>query len=807
MIRTSKSKTDFMVYHTLKLTLRNIWRHKTFSFINIVGLTVGVTSCILIGIYAYNELSYDKFHTDHNQIYRINKVTTEKNKQAQLHSITPGQLVPAIRAGIPEVQQATIYRPWFTEMLVSYVTIRFKLDDVAYADEGFLNVFDFPLTKGNKATALSNPFSAVVSESVAKKYFNDEDPIGKTLTTLNNIDVKITGVCKDVPENSSIRFTMLISWATTTAAANADYFSWMNNWLTQVNYSFVKIKPGSDPGRVSGKITNLLHTNLPERSMEYTPYLQPLNEIHLYSTDVLFAEPFKTNSNKIVLSLIGIACIILLIACFNFINLTTAGALGRAKEIGMQKVLGANKWLLIRKFFGESFLLCTFAISLSLIAVVLLLPFFNKLADTNLGTDLLLNPQIISGLAGLLIVIGVLAGLYPAIFLSKFRSTDVFRSIVKAGKSVWVRKSLVTIQFALSLLLIVGTIIVQKQTRFMITKDLGFDKEQVLVLQLANTGLEGKSKEFVSALGQHPGIASISVSNRVPGHTFNGYGIIPEGHTADEHMVANVLETDAEFQHTYNISMAAGRYFSPEMPTDTTEAIVINESMAKFLGWKDAVGKKFEIEGQRNGKVIGVIKDINTTSLKEAISPLAIILKSNPMYLSAKLKPGATGSSLAFIGERWKQFENVHPFDYVFLDEQLDKFYRSDKQLLNVLSIFAVIAICIACMGLFGLSMFTTRQRTKEIGIRKVLGASVPGVTALLSKDFIKLVFLAAVIAFPVAWLLMNKWLEDFAYRVEISWWVFAIAGIGTLLIALITVSFQAIKAAWANPVKSLRTE
>jgi putative ABC transport system permease protein len=341
----------------------------------------------------------------------------------------------------------------------------------------------------------------------------------------------------------------------------------------------------------------------------------------------------------------------------------------------------------------------------------------------------------------------------------------------------------------------------------MMTKDLGFDKEQLLVLHLANTGLENKSKELTAALRQYPGISFISEANRVPGQTFNTYEIIPEGHTADEHMMSNLLATDTEFPYTYNISMVAGRYFSPEMPTDTTDAIVINESMVKFLNWKDPVGKEFEIEGKRKGKVIGVIKDINTSSLREAVSPLAIILKLDPMYLSIKLKPTATKASLTYIQETWKQFENIYPFDYFFLDEQLNNFYKSDNRLLNVLSIFAIIAICIACMGLFGLSIYTTRQRTKEIGIRKVLGASIPGVTALLSKDFIKLVLLAAVIAFPVGWLLMNKWLEDFAYRVEISWWVFVVAGVATLLIAFITVSFQAIRAAVANPVKSLRTE
>ena len=796
-----------MFYHTLKLTLRNLWRHKTFSFINITGLTIGVTCCILIGLYVYNEFSYDKFHSGYKNVYRINKVITEKNKQAQLHSITPGKLVPSIKASIPEVQYATVFRPLSSEMLVSYDTLRFKLEGVTYADADFLNVFDFPLIKGDPQNVLKEPYSAVISESVAKKYFIDENPIGKTLTTLNDIKVQITGVCKDVPQNSSIHFSMLISWATTTAAANADYFSYMNNWATQVNYSFVKLKTGSDPAHVSGKITNLLHTNLPNRVMEYKPYLQRLDEIHLHSTDVFFAEYFKSNSYKIILSLVVIACIILLIACFNFINLTTAAALGRAKETGVQKILGARQGLLVRKFFGESFMLCTLAVLLSLVAVVLLLPVFNKLADANIRNELLFTPMIIGGLVSLLIVISVLAGLYPAIFLSQFRSTDVFRSIVRTGKNVWVRKSLVTMQFALSLLLIVGTIIVQKQIRFMMTKDLGFDKEQILVLHLGDTGLENKGNELTAALLQDPGIESISLSNRVPGHTFRTYGIIPEGHTEDEHMMAGMLETDTEFPRTYNISMKEGRYFSSQMPTDTTDAIVINEAMVKYLGWKDPVGKKFEIQGKRTGRVIGVIKDVNTSSLKEAISPLAIILKPNPIYLSAKLKPGATKTSLAFAQQKWKQFEKVYPFDYFFLDERLNKFYVSDRQLLNVLTLFSVIAICIACMGLFGLSIYSTRQRAKEIGIRKVLGASITGITILFSKDFIIMILMAAVIAFPVAWLLINKWLEDFAYRVEISWWMFAIAGIAVLLIALVTVSFQAIRAAIANPVKSLRTE
>ena len=408
---------------------------------------------------------------------------------------------------------------------------------------------------------------------------------------------------------------------------------------------------------------------------------------------------------------------------------------------------------------------------------------------------------------GLLILLSLAAGLYPAIFLARFKSTDVFRNVIKAGKDSWLRKTLVTTQFAFSILLIIATIIVNKQMHYMGTKDLGFDKDQLVVLQLANTGLESKSKELITTLKQNPNILSVSASNRVPGQGFNGYGIIPEGHTAEEHLLASEFETDANFASTYSIQLTQGRYFSSAMPTDTTESIVINEAMANMLGWKNAVGKQFELYHLRKGKVIGVMKDFNFASLRKKVEPLAVVLTDNPLYVSVKLKAGSFPSALAYIQKTWRQFSTEHPFDYFFLDEQLNHFYESDAKLLHVLNIFAILAIFIACIGLFGLSIYTARQRTKEIGIRKVLGATVTNIVGMLSKDFVKLVLIAAVIAFPVAWWAMNTWLQDFAYRINISWIVFAIAGLASFSIALITISFQAIKAAMANPVKSLRTE
>lgn len=796
-----------MLYHNIKLAFRNLLRHKTFSFINVLGLTIGLASCIIIGLYAYNELTFDQFHQNHSRIFRINKVTNEKGKQPQQDGITSGKLSPVLNKEIPEIAVACRIRPWFTDMLVSYDTVKITLTDVVYADNSLLKMFDFPLIAGDKNTALAEPFTAVITETTAKKYFGNTNPIGKTLITLNDMQVKINGVAKDVPQNSSIQFNMLISMATLEAPANANSFSWMNSWTTNVDYTFVQLKQNADATKASGKISALLHSHFPEKEFQYRTYLQKLDDIHIGSKDILYAESFRTNSRSIIYTLLIIAGLILIIASFNFINLTTSGALGRAKETGVQKVLGATQSQLVIKFFSESFLLCTFSLITAIIIVSIILPLFNQLASSHLTLDLLFQIKIGEALLVLLFLLSVAAGLYPAIFLARFKSTDVFRNVIKAGKDSWLRKILVTTQFAFSILLIIATIVVNKQMNYVGTKDLGFDKDLLVVLQLTNTSLESKAKELIAILKQDPNIISASSSNRVPGQGLNGYGVIPEGHTLDEHLLASVFETDANFASTYNIRLTQGRYFSSTMPTDTTESIVINEAMANMLGWKNAVGKQFEIYEARKGKIIGVMKDFNFASLRKKVEPLAIILTNNPMYVSVKLKAGTIPSSLVYMQKAWKQFNSGHPFDYFFLDDQLNHFYESDSKLLQVLNIFAVLAIFIACIGLFGLSIYTAKQRTKEIGIRKVLGATVTNIVSMLSKDFVKLVLIAAIIAFPVAWWAMNKWLQDFAYRINISLWVFIVAGIVAACIALFTISFQAIKAAIANPVKNLRTE
>jgi putative ABC transport system permease protein len=807
LVIINRIKKMIMLYYNLKLAFRNWWRNITFSIINTLGLTIGLASCIIIGLYAYSELSFDRFHSGIDHIYRINKITNEKGKQAQKDALTPGQLAPALEKTLPGVIAASRFRPWFSDMLVSYDSVRLQLKNVSYADASFLQIFDFNLIKGNRQTALAEPFTAVVTETTAHKYFGNSDPIGKTLTTLNDMQVTVTGVVKDVPSNSSIDFPMLISWSTLTAKANADNFSWMNSWSAQVSFTFVQLKENINATETGNKISNLLHLNFPEEEFEYKTYLQPLKDIHLNSGDIVYSDQFVYGSAAIVNTILIIAAFILLIASFNFINLSTAGAFNRVKETGVQKVLGATPVQIGRKFFGESFLLCAISMLAAVLLVAFLLPFFNELSYTNLKIDLLLKPQAAVALFMLLVLISVIAGLYPAIFLSRFKSTDIFRKTIHAGKGNTLRKMLVTTQFALSVVLIIATIVVNSQVQFFAIKDLGFNKEQIVVLPLANTSIQNKAGDFITALKQYPGILAATATNSIAGEGFNGYGIIPEGHSANEHLLSNVLETDADFASAYKIQLTRGRFFSPEMPSDTSESIVINEAMAQYLNWKDPIGKQLEIYETQKGKVIGVTKDFNFTSLHEKVQPLAIILRNNPQYISLKLKAGTTKASLAFIEHQWKQFETQYPFHYTFIDEQLNKFYQSDMQLLHVLNIFAGLAIFIACIGLFGLSIYTASVRTKEIGIRKVLGASVSQVTVLLSKEFITLVCIAILIGSPVAWIAANKWLQSFAFRINISWWMFALAGALAIFVALLTISFQAIRTALTNSVKSLRSE
>ena len=804
---TFKHKLKTMLKNDFKFALRNLAKNKIFTLINLAGLALSLVCCILLGLYAYAEMTYDQFHPKHDQLFRINKVVTETNKTPEKHSITSGSLAPELLKEVPEIEYAVRLRPWFNEMVVRHENTQQKFSDVVYADADFFQVFGFKLLRGDRKTALSQPNTAVITEAKAKLFFGNTDPLGKTLVVLNETPVTITGVVEDAPYNSHLKYELLVSWGTTTTGANLEYFSWMNNWITQVVHTYVLARKDADLQLLESKIAAVFNKNLPERKEQYKHYLQPIDQAYLGSADVKFTESFKSNSDKIVYVLIGISIFILLIACFNFINLSTVAALKRIKEIGMQKVLGAARRQLIVKYFTESSLVCAAAFVLALLLISWLMPAFNQLAHAQLALSQLFEPKILGTLFAFFALVSLMAGLYPAFFLTRFQAIDVFKSGSKMGRSVWLRQTLVVTQFTLSTMLIIGMIVINGQINYLVKKDLGFDQEQQVIIQLTDTGMEPKAKGFVSVLENFEGIEKLSLSARVPGQGYMGFGIIPEGFSEKDNLMAGIGQSDVNYTSTYNIPMVQGRFFSKDFPSDTFNSIVINEAMVRYLNWNQPLGKKFEIMGERKGVVIGVMKDYNVASLRESIQPAAFILKDNPLYLTIKIKTGRIKETLAFVENTWKRFESKHPFGYYFLDERLREYYVSDIRLLKVISIFAGLAIFIACLGLFGLATFTAETRTKEIGIRKVLGASVTSVVALISRDFLKLILLSIVVAAPLAWYGLSQWLEDFAYRIEIRWWMFLLAGVLALGIAFLTIGFRSLKAALANPVQSLRSE
>ncbi len=793
-----------MFRNYLKIAGRNLLRNKLFSLINVIGLALGMACCMLIALYVNTEWSFDRFNPNIDRVYMVNKVVSEPGKNAQKDALSPGAMAPELEKVFPEVEKAVRVRPWFTDMLISYGTTKNKVADVIYADAAVFEVLGFKLLAGNPKNALVDPQTAVISEEVAHLFFGNENPIGKTLMTLNDIPVTITGIVQNQPKNSHLPYKLFISWATTTAQANAPNYSWMNNWLTQVLFTYVLLKEGASADGLAGKLQAVLTKNLPERAHEYQLYLQSLSDVHLKSSDVQFTEAFVISNEQSLYLLVIIAFFILFIACFNFINLSTSRSLERVKEVGVRKVLGAYRKQLHWQFFGESFLLCITAVFIALIIIKLCLPAFNQTINSSINPSFWQSPIFIIQVAVLTLLVSSLAGIYPALHLSNYSALAALRQVYRTGKGAWLRKGLVITQFTLSIMLIIGTWTVSRQTNYMLTEDVGFDKAQLVTLPFTNP--DQHPKAFMASIKSYVGVIGVTASNRVPSMKLNGYGIIPEGYTKADHLMANTLEIDHNFYSTYNIKPVEGRTFLGELASDSGK-VVINQAMKQYMGWTKAVGKKIDIDGVMRGEVVGVVNDFHLGSMRESIAPLVMYLHDNPLYISVKVNPERMKQTLDFLKLQWASVDEKYPFEYEFLDERYARFYEKDSRLLDILQLFTGLAIFIACLGLFGLATFTAEQRTKEIGVRKVLGASIASIVTLLSKDFLKLVGIAIVLASPLAWYAMHRWLQDFAYRITIEWWVFVLAGALAVGIALLTVSFQSIKAALMNPVKSLRSE
>jgi putative ABC transport system permease protein len=789
-----------MLKNYLKIALRSLRRHKIISFINVIGLAVGIACSALILLYVRHELSFDQYHQNKEQIYRL--VSKVQGASYEAVAKVPGPWSVAAQKDFPEIEKVARF-VFFNETLVSRSEKRFYESGGFFADSTTFEVFSFSLLQGNPETALKQPNAIVVTKTFAEKYFGEENALGQTLTFDNQNQYQVTGVMANVPANSHFTFDFLVPMATY-ASPRRDNWQWLQF------YTYVLLKAGASPQAVAEKFPALLRQNLEANlAAPYAPYLQPLTDIHLRSH--LFREMQPNSDVAYIYIFSAVAGFILLIACINFMNLTTARAATRAKEVGVRKVTGADRLQLVKQFLGEALLISFLALLLALVCIDALLPVFNSLTNRVLTINYFADITLSLSLIGITLVVGLISGSYPAFVLSNFKPVNALKGKLPGSSRTWLRKGLVVFQFAISAFLIIATGIVYNQLDYIQNKKLGFNEEQLVIIPIRDNVVREKYETVKQVLAQHPNVVSVSVSANLPGGSDYGIPYVPEGFPQDKIPPARILVVDQDFVQTFQMELAAGRSFSKEHPTDATAAFMINEEAAKQLGWSDPLGKLIAMPNiqRANSPVIGVLKDFHFRSLHEKIGPLLLFIATPDWYslFSVRVRPENISETLTFLEKKWAEFDSSHPFTYTFFDAQFGQLHQAEQQMGRLLSYVAILAILIACLGLFGLSAFTAEQRTKEIGVRKVLGASVGNVMLLLSKDFTKLVLLGFIAAAPLAYYAMNQWLQEFAYRTEIGSGVFILSALLALLIAWVTVSYQSIRAALANPVESLRYE
>jgi putative ABC transport system permease protein len=806
-----------MLQNYFKTAWRSLRKNKTFSALNIIGLSIGVACSLLIALYVLDELSYDRFNTRADSIYRIDEQVRFGDFNYN-GAETPPMMGPTFARDFKTIEHYTRFKT------NPGVTIRkgdesFSEDRAVYADSTLFDVFSLDMIAGDKTSALKEPHSLVINESLAKKYFNNLDVIGKTLTLYDSSNYTITGVIKDLPRQSHFNFDLFMPVC---ELANIR----MDSWITYNFQTYLVLRPGTDAKTFekqlntaferyqAPQVNSQLHLSK-EAFQKAGSYIRcsltPLTDIHLYSH--VEDELGINGSIRYVYIFSAIAVFILLIACINFMNLSTASSANRAREVGIRKVLGGQKNSLIAQFLTESFVACMLSFGIAIGIAALLLPLFNQLAGKDIHVSRLLRPSILTGIAALLIVVSLVSGSYPAFFLASFRPIKVLKGNLSTGfKNSALRNTLVVIQFTVSVILMVGTLVIYKQLQYIRDKDLGFNKEQVLIMQ--NTAaLQNNTKAFTNELLQMPGVKNVTSSGFLPvmgDRTSQGF--ITEPHFDGKNFtLMQAWPVDDRYLPTFQMQLKNGRNFSAQRPTDSI-AVIINEAAAKMYGGRDPVNKPLYMLTDLTGSlatyhVIGVIKDFNFSSLHDQVAPLVLSFQQNNERMAVRISTNDIPGVLTQIRSKWKSMTAAQPFSYTFLDEEFNKQYSADQRMGSIFLVFSILAIVIACLGLFGLVTFAAEQRVKEIGIRKVLGAAVSNIFMLLSKDLVKLLVLSICIASPIAWWAMNTWLQDFAYRTSIGWWMFAAVGGICLLIALVTISFQAIKAAFANPVRSLRSE
>ena len=782
-----------MIRNYLKIAIRTIIKHKAYSFINIVGLAFGITCSVLMFMWVQDELSFDRFHANAGELHRV--LLDSQEASATHEAVSPPILARKMKEEIPGIVNAT--------RLANQGRMLFSIDNkhqyeegALLADPSFFEMFDFPFVQGDPTTALNEPHSLVITKSVAERYFGNGDPLGKTITLNHQKDYTVTGVIADIPANSHLQFDFIRPFELLREAGRN-----LESWKDVSFYTYVQLQKGTSYQDVNAKLKKLIEREDPKHNIYY---LQPLKRVHLYSN---FNFDITSHGNILYVYIFGAAALfILLIACINFMNLATARSSIRAKEVGMRKVIGACKSDIVKQFFGESFLSSFLALVISIILILLLLPAFNTLSGKQLSFDLAGNTGLLLGLGLIAFFTGIISGSYPALFLSAFHPIMVIRGSLKTGtRGVLFRKILVVTQFSLTIILIIGTVVVHSQLKHIRKQSLGYAKDNIIVFGLR--GEIGKNFEVIkNELLKNTAITNVSLTSSLPTHIGSGSsGAWWEGKEEGTRIQMQINSVDVNYLDTFKMEMAEGRFFSREHTTDD-QAFVLNEAAIKAMGMESPLNKNFRVFGV-DGTIIGIVKNFNYKSLHIEIEPLILaVIPQYYRYLCVRIN-GDAGGAIAAMKDVWNRSAPGFPFEYSFLDQRIDDLYRTEQRMGTVFNSFTLLALFIASLGLFGMTSFTAERRTKEIGIRKVLGASIPSIVTLLSKESTKLVLLSNIIAWPVAYIAMNSWLKSFAYRTQIEIWIFFASAFATLLIALLTVSYQSIKAALANPATSIRND
>jgi putative ABC transport system permease protein len=794
-----------MIRNYFKIAWRKLQKNRLYSFVNILGLTAGLASCLLIGLYLFNELSFDDFHQNADRIVRLT-MDYGHGSNTQKTALTGTKSGPQLKRMFPEVEESV--RTMKSNRLFDNDGKVFNEQNVLYADQAFFNVFSFNLLKGNAAEVLAAPDHIVLTESAAKKYFGDTDPIGKTLKSGTKSFV-VSGLCANVPSNSQIQFDFVLPFNILSAAKSDE------QWFSANYVTYLLLKPGSNIASLQKQVTAYMKQvdsgELKMTGKEYmTLNLEPLKSVHLHS-DLSGFEP--NGSLVYIYILFSVALLTLFIAAVNYTNLAVAQSAGRSAEISIRKVLGASAVQLFRQFIGESFFFTTLATLLAILLAYVLLPQFNSMAGKNFTTQELLNPVVLTLLFVLSIIISFVAGAYPSLLLSNVKLIKLLKSGFSFSGNASLRQSLIIFQFVISFFLIISTAVIIRQLRYIQTKDVGYNRDNIIVLPL-DYNMYPAINTLKTQMAAVPQVQQVSVANSSPVNVGWGDGIS----TRDgKKVMVNAIPADENFVPMFKLKVLAGTNYTHAdlLQMDTTNngknfkySFIINESAAKALGWtpEEAIGKT--ISKNQDGVVKAVVKDFNFKSLHEPITPLILFLDNqNTNELFLKVSANNTQQVLHDLEVIWKHEAANIPFKYHFLDEDYNAIYVTEQRTAAIFKTFAILAVLLACLGLFALTAYSVLNRTKEIGIRKVLGASVSSITLMLSKNFLKLVLIAIIIASPIAWYAMHKWLQDFAYRIDIPWYLFVLAGLVTIIIAFVTVSFQSVKAAITTPVKSLRSE